>query len=250
MYHSSENDLVIGTKIRGNPRPVITWTKDQLPVVLDDRIVQIEHLDGICELIINKPTPSDSGKYTCIAQNKLGSQETSHSVVVDVVHTSRRSSVLSAIMSESDSQKGSKGERPQRVPKKGKDDEGGTYERRSRNPEPPPRSQLYFDANLSNRYVAVGSKVKLQALVNGPNPTLKWQKDEQNLQYGPKLRNMSRDDFACLEFLNCQLEDSGTYTLIAQNEFCKITTSAKLYVYAPSTGSETEPVFVRPLKGK
>uniref|UniRef100_A0A1I8NUE4 Muscle M-line assembly protein unc-89 n=1 Tax=Stomoxys calcitrans TaxID=35570 RepID=A0A1I8NUE4_STOCA len=249
VYHSSQNDLVIDTKVRGNPRPVITWTKDQLPVVLDDRIVQIEHLDGICELIINKPTPSDSGKYTCIAQNKLGSQESTHSVQVDVIHTSRRSSVLSSVMSEGEgSQKGAKGERPARLPKK-KDEEGSAnYERRSRMPEPPPRSQLYFDANISNRYVAIGAKVKLQAVVNGPNPTCKWTKDDQNVQYGPRIRNMNRDSLASLEFLNCQPEDTGTYTLTAQNEYCKITQQAKLYVYDPKTATETEPVFVRPLK--
>ncbi|XP_061389091.1 muscle M-line assembly protein unc-89 [Musca vetustissima] len=248
VYHSSQNDLILDTKIRGNPRPVITWTKDQLPVVLDDRVVQIEHLDGICELIINKPTPADSGNYTCIATNKLGSQQTSHSVVVDIQHSSRRSSVLSGAMSEADSQGGKK-ERPQRLPKSSKDEEGsGTYERRSRMPEPPPRSMLYFDANISNRYVAVGSKVKLQAVVNGPNPTCKWTKDDQNVQYGPRIRNMNRDSLASLEFLNCQPEDSGTYTLTAQNEYCKITQTAKLYVYSPTTGSETEPVFVRPVK--
>lgn len=210
--------------------------------------MQIEHLDGICELIINKPTPADSGNYTCVATNKLGSQQTSHSVVVDIQHSSRRSSVLSGAMSEADSQGGKK-ERPQRLPKSSKDEEGGTYERRSRMPEPPPRSMLYFDANISNRYVAVGSKVKLQAVVNGPNPTCKWTKDDQNVQYGPRIRNMNRDSLASLEFLNCQPEDSGTYTLTAQNEYCKITQSAKLYVYSPTTGTETEPVFVRPVKG-
>lgn len=259
VYHSSQNDLIIDTKVRGNPRPKITWVKDNLPVVLDDRRVQIEHLDGVCELIINKPTSSDSGVYTCIAENKLGSQKTTHTVVVEVVQSSRRSSLLSAVMTESDSEAGAgeasgkKAEKGSRAPKgKKKDDdaEAGTYERRSRMPDPSPKTQLYFIANLSNRYVAEGSKVKFQAVVGGPDATFKWQKDEQNVPYGPRIRNMSREGMACLEFLNTAAEDSGVYTLMAQNEFCKITTSALLHVYSPKVSSDVQPMFTRSLKGK
>jgi len=97
VYHASQNDLILDTKVRGNPRPEISWTKDQIPVVIDDRVVQIEHLDGICELIINKPTINDNGIYVCTAKSKLGTQSTTHTVVVDTTHTSRRSSILSAI---------------------------------------------------------------------------------------------------------------------------------------------------------
>lgn len=254
VYHSSQNDLILDTKIRGNPRPKITWIKDQLPVVLDDRIVQIEHLDGICELIINKPTANDSGNYTCVAQNKLGTQETSHSVVVDVHQGSRRSSVLSGAMSDSDAgskKGGAGGDKAGRPPKsKRKDEEGdASYERRSRLPDPSPKQQLYFTTYLSNRYVAVGSKVKLQSVVDGPNPAMKWTKDDQPVQFGPRLRNMSREGMACLEFLNCQPEDSGTYTLIAQNEYCKISQTCQLHVYSPSVSTDVEPVFTRPIKG-
>ncbi|XP_065370324.1 muscle M-line assembly protein unc-89 isoform X7 [Calliphora vicina] len=246
VYHSSQNDLILDTKIRGNPRPVVTWIKDQIPVVLDDRIVQIEHLDGICELIINKPTPNDSGNYTCVAQNKLGTQQTSHSVVVDVQQASRRSSNLSGGMTDSETGT-KKGGKPPKTKKK--DDEGDlSYERRSRMPDPSPKQQLYFTTYLSNRYVLAGSKVKLQSVVNGPSPTMKWTKDEQNVQYGPRIRNMNREGLACLEFLNCQPEDSGIYTLLAQNEFSKITSSCQLHVYTANVSTDVEPVFVRPIK--
>lgn len=254
VYHASQNDLILDTKIRGNPRPVVTWIKDQLPVVLDDRIVQIEHLDGICELIINKPTTNDSGNYTCVAQNKLGTQQTAHTVVVDVHQGSRRSSVLSSIMSDSEggSRKGGGGgDKEGRPPKGKKDEEGdGSYERRSKMPDPSPKQKLYFTTYLSNRYVAIGAKVKLQAVVNGPDPTVKWLKDDQLVTYGNNVRNMNREGFACLEFTKCLPENSGTYTVLAQNEFCKISSSCQLHVYSPSVSSEVEPVFVRPIKGK
>ncbi|XP_030387654.1 titin homolog isoform X3 [Scaptodrosophila lebanonensis] len=251
VYHSSQNDLIIDTKVRGNPRPVISWTKDQIPVVLDDRIVQIEHLDGVCELIINKPTVNDNGVYVCVAQNKLGSQSTTHTVVVDTTHSSRRSSILSAMQETGEGGAAAgKGKGPKPPKKKEEDaaDAEGGYERRSRLPDPSPKQTLYFTVNLSNRYVAEGSKVKLQAVIGGPEPIIKWQKDDQNVQYGPRIRNMNRDSLAVLEFLNAQPEDSGTYSIIAQNEFCKITTSALLHVYQTTVNTDVQPVFIRSLK--
>ncbi|XP_033149172.1 muscle M-line assembly protein unc-89-like [Drosophila busckii] len=257
VYHSSQNDLILDTKVRGNPRPEISWTKDQIPIVLDDRVVQIEHLDGMCELIINKPSEKDNGIYVCSAKNKLGSQSTTHTVVVDTTHTSRRSSILSAIAMQEESAAAAAaadGEAPKgkakRLPKPEEPaaDSGGGYERRSRMPDPSPKQMLYFTVNLSNRYVAEGSKVKLQAVIGGPEPTIKWQKDDQNVQYGPRIRNMNRDSLAVLEFVNAMPEDSGTYTITAQNEFCKITTSALLHVYQPKVNTDVQPVFIRSLK--
>ncbi|KAH8347927.1 hypothetical protein KR084_002412 [Drosophila pseudotakahashii] len=252
VYHASQNDLILDTKVRGNPRPEISWTKDQIPVVLDDRVVQIEHLDGICELIINKPTINDNGIYVCTAKSKLGSQSTTHTVVVDTTHTSRRSSVLSAIAMQ---EGGEPAEGPKaKGKKKKKDDEeaeaggDGGYERRSRMPDPSPKQMLYFTVNPTNRYVAEGSKVKLQAVIGGPQPMIKWQKDDQNVTYGPNIRNMNRDSLAVLEFVNAQVEDSGTYTIIVQNESCKITTSAMLHVYQTKVNTDVQPVFIRSLK--
>nr|XP_044249283.1 muscle M-line assembly protein unc-89 isoform X4 [Drosophila takahashii] len=253
VYHASQNDLILDTKVRGNPRPEISWTKDQIPVVLDDRVVQIEHLDGICELIINKPTINDNGIYVCTAKSKLGSQSTTHTVVVDTTHTSRRSSVLSAIAMQEGG--GDPAEAPKaKGKKKKKDDEeaeaggDGGYERRSRMPDPSPKQMLYFTVNPTNRYVAEGSKVKLQAVIGGPQPMIKWQKDDQNVTYGPNIRNMNRDSLAVLEFVNAQVEDSGTYSIIAQNDSCKITTSAMLHVYQTKVNTDVQPVFIRSLK--
>lgn len=80
VFHAPENDLVIDCKVRANPRPIISWLKDDQPIEFDERIQQIEHLDGNCELIINKPTVKDSGFYSCTATNSIGTSNTSHQV--------------------------------------------------------------------------------------------------------------------------------------------------------------------------
>lgn len=80
MYQPHEKDLVIECKVRANPRPVITWQKDELPIELDERTQQVETADGVCQLIIHQPQLRDSGNYKCTAVNSIGSQSVEHIV--------------------------------------------------------------------------------------------------------------------------------------------------------------------------
>ncbi|KAJ0172647.1 hypothetical protein K1T71_011786 [Dendrolimus kikuchii] len=59
--------LRIPCKAIGNPKPVITWQKDDTEIVPDKKIL-IE--DGA--LIINEPVEDDSDEYTCVATNEIG----------------------------------------------------------------------------------------------------------------------------------------------------------------------------------
>lgn len=80
VYHTKQNQLVLTCRARGNPLPIIEWTKDDVPIVLDERMAQAETLEGLCELAINEPTPEDSGYYACIATNSEGTIEQEHRV--------------------------------------------------------------------------------------------------------------------------------------------------------------------------
>lgn len=262
VYHSTTGELVIDTKVRGNPRPTIEWLKDEVPVVLDDRIQQIEHLDGLCELIINKPVPAtDNGVYTCVATNKLGTHKIVHTLSVEAaLPSSRRSSLTLSMLGEDGEpiEKGGKGGRKQdqtgKPPKPKKDSpepegESGPYERRARVPDVAPKNNLYFTSQTSSRYVCVGAKVKLTAIVDGKDPTLKWLKNDNNVTYGPKIRNQNRENLAVLEFVSVTEEDEGVYTLVARNEWVEIRSSCTLSVYQPKVNMDVEPVFTKSLKG-
>lgn len=256
IYHSSENDLVIDTKVRGNPRPKISWLKDDLPIENDGRIQQIEHLDGVCELIINKPSPKDNGKYSCVAENKLGLQKTKHSVLVEALPSSRRSSGSMGVPDEKESKvkKGAGGsEQPGKPPVKGQkkkpESAGEGGRRRHDSPEVSPKNKIYFAAFLSNRYLAEGSKVKLSAVIVGPDPQIKWLKDDNNVPYGPRIRNLSREGLAILEISNAQLGDSGVYTVVARNSANEVSSQALLHIYEAKVSADLEPMFTRALKG-
>lgn len=271
VYHGPENDLVLDCKVRGNPRPLITWLKDDTPIEFDERTQQIEHLDGMCELIINKPTVKDSGNYSCTATNNIGTQKVSHTVEfhppASLPGSRRDSGLASGAESDSDtkSEKGSvKGD---------KDDKGaagkGKAPRNKLPPStpvdtgsrraPPPtmeellkasRNKLCFVTHLTNRVFPEGSKIKLSCVVQGPDPNIRWLRNEQPVVYSPRVRNLSKDGFCVLEIQTSTVDDSGYYTCIARNTESDITCGCNVQVYETKSTADLPPTFTRSLKGR
>lgn len=263
VFHGPENDLVIDCKVRGNPRPVITWLKDQQQLEFDERMQQIEHLDGICELIINKPTTKDSGLYTCTATNNIGSQKVTHQVEFrppPSLPGSRRDSGM-ASGAESDSEgKSEKGEDGTAKGKSGakKLPPSSNVDTGSRRAPPPTieellkasRAKLSFVTHLTNRVFPEKAKVKLSCIVQGPDPNVRWLRDNQPVVYSPRVRNLSRDGLCILEIGECNVDDSGLYTCIARNQESDIQCSCTVQVYETKTSADFTPTFTRSLKGK
>lgn len=180
MYHAKEKDLIIDCKVRANPRPVITWQKDNLPIELDERMQQIENLDGTCELIIHQPTVKDSGNYTCTATNSIGTQTTVHQVEY-TPHPSLPGSRRDSGMSESGAEKGDdkkgdesakgKGPRNKLPPSTKEESYGGSRRQAAPTIEEllkASRAKLSFVTHLTNRVFPEGAKVKLSCVVQGP----------------------------------------------------------------------------------
>lgn len=82
---------MLSCRVRSNPLPLIEWTKDDLPVPLNERIQQTESYEGLCELYISRPTSEDNGVYACCATNNIGCIEQEHAVfypqLVDTIKT-------------------------------------------------------------------------------------------------------------------------------------------------------------------
>uniref|UniRef100_A0A0N5CB57 Muscle M-line assembly protein unc-89 n=1 Tax=Strongyloides papillosus TaxID=174720 RepID=A0A0N5CB57_STREA len=66
------SDAVLTCKVKGEPRPDISWSKDGKKIVESDKI-KIEYAkDNSIKLTIHNVTLQDSGEYRCDATNELG----------------------------------------------------------------------------------------------------------------------------------------------------------------------------------
>ncbi|XP_050683338.1 uncharacterized protein LOC126978524 isoform X2 [Leptidea sinapis] len=79
-YNSTDNELVLECRIRGQPLPSIKWLKDNKLINTDERHNASYLADGVCRLTISNPTCDDSGNYTCRAENSMWSDQISHYV--------------------------------------------------------------------------------------------------------------------------------------------------------------------------
>lgn len=232
-----------------------------MPIEFDERTQQVEHLDGVCELIINKPSAKDSGNYSCEATNSIGSKKVSHQVeYVPVPQSpSRRDSGMAPekkdAAAESDAEggkaAGGKG-RAKKLPPKASD------ESVSRRPAPPTieellkasRNKLSFVTHLTNRVFPEGTKIKLSCVVQGPDPNVRWLKNDQPIVYSPRVRNLSKEGLCVIEIDKCTVDDSGSYTLVVRNTESDISCGCNLQVYETKRTSDLAPTFTRALKGR
>ncbi|XP_072117153.1 striated muscle preferentially expressed protein kinase isoform X1 [Mobula birostris] len=64
----------------GSPTPVVTWMKDQKPLLSDERVKVVSSADGRQLVTILKTTRTDVGVYECTASNALGTAASSCTV--------------------------------------------------------------------------------------------------------------------------------------------------------------------------
>ena len=75
----TETSLSIDCPVSGEPKPVVFWTKDGLPLNAEEGTFFI-HTNGT--LTIRGITSSGSGRYTCAAKNFAGKDSVSSEVTV------------------------------------------------------------------------------------------------------------------------------------------------------------------------
>jgi len=112
------------------------------------------------------------------------------------------------------------------------------------------KGQLNFVAQLTDRVVIEGSKVKLSAFVAGKDPQVKWYKNNIPMVFGPKVKNLSSDGVCVLEIHNATIDDSAEYKVAAKNPAGEVTSVCRLTVYKSNASNDMAPMFTRSLKGK
>lgn len=217
----------------------------------------LEEAHGVCKLMIYRPSSKDSGKYICKATNDSGEVEVAHNVEFVKERKYHVHGVFHA-HGEIQKEKEEQARRAMEEAMKSKQEydkkrggEGGERRIRSSAEEPvATKNKLKFASQLRDRIALEKAKVKLACNIIGPNPNVRWMKDDGPLVWGPKIRNLSSENVASIELTEVTSENSGVYKCIAKNEHSEIETSCYLKVYsAQSEGDEQAPMFVLPMRG-
>lgn len=247
-YHGKLHELQLDVHVRGLPTPTVNWVKDGVQIEPSDKFQQVDHDDGTCELFIMDPTPADSGKYVCQAENREGKAEIVHMVTVQPrvrrpVSPGKDRPPVKPAGDETAEEKETKQK------KKKEDDEEGS---RRREVAPPPdlKKFLYFRNFLSNRTVKEGSNVKWMVNIDGPDPTARWFHNENPIAFGPKSKLSMQDGIAWLQLVGVTEEESGEYTLRVRGSENEIVSTCNLFVYSTGKEEAIAPVFAKGINGK
>lgn len=205
-YNLQSNELVLECRVRGEPRPTVSWTRDNNFIDSNDKYQQIDQPDGLCRLIVYNPEEKDSGLYVCKADNSAGSDKTSHNVIFE-----GKNSYIN-------------------------EKTHGYFHRDPNKPQ--------FQNQLGNHLVTAGGTIALQAeIINEPSE-VHWQCEKQPVVLGGQVRTINDHGVYTLVITEATAEQSGTYTCIASNAFGKTESTAHVHIVGPSVKGGKCPLFL------
>lgn len=199
--------MVLDCRVRGTPRPEITWMKGNDMITNDLKYQQLDQADGHCQLIISAPTQKDSGIYTCQARNTAGtSEKLTHQVdfkgVDNVIQEKTR----------------------------------GFFHRDPNKP--------HFAAPLGDHIVSDGGCIAITADM-APSSTpldVQWFRDKKPLS-GPKIKAFYDRNLYYLTVSNADINDEGQYTCRASNAFGRVETNSNVHMTIAGGRDEIPPLF-------
>ncbi|CAH0703182.1 unnamed protein product [Spodoptera exigua] len=217
-YHLAENELVLECRIRGQPLPTITWLKDDKPVSNNERYQAYYLADGVCRLAISSPTPEDSGKYTCKAENSVWSDQITH-----VVNFTGKESRLSPNIA--------------------------TIERSRFNRQAMESRRPHFTNVLSDYKVAKGGTIGLQVEIRGCPTRVEWLREGRSVtEVYRNARTFVEQGLYTLALSDVTEKESGMYTCRAWSTHGNVDMNAAITVVANEVEGKPAIIAGRPDK--
>lgn len=194
-------------RVRGEPQPSISWTRDNDYLQTSDKYLQVDQEDGLCRLIIYNPDKKDSGFYTCKADNSAGSDKTTHNVIFD----------------GTDSYISQKTH--------------GFFHRDPLKPQ--------FQNALGDHLITAGGTLSLQAEIIHDVTEVQWFREKEQLIVGKTVKTLFDHGVYTLAIPNATDDMDGTYTCRAINPFGKTEASAHVHIVGPSVRGGKCPLFTQ-----
>ncbi|KRX97619.1 Titin [Trichinella pseudospiralis] len=179
----------------------------------------MQHDFGFVSLCINPTYHEDSGVYVCRASNRVGVAESSAEICC------AGDDSIELRTQHADSL-----QRIQRI--EGQEVHIGPY-MEDRPEEVMSIEKPRFTKHLNNAQISEGQTAHFDARLlpfNDPKLSVNWFRNGLPLPNGHRFRLINDFGYICLDVLYAYPEDSGIYTVVAQNELGEATSEAELHV--------------------
>lgn len=219
------NEIVLECCVNGKPTPSITWYKDGLKLLIENRMLQYTDRKGVARLNIMNVVTDDAGEYTCEAVNNLGKDFTH--ATVKVVDMGLSKSRLTPVRSRSRS--------------------------RSKSPLRAQEGRApVVTRPLQDTTVTEGNRELLEVEVDSfPEPMIEWYHDGKLVAESRTLRTYFDGRVAFLKIYEAQLDHQGQYLCKISNKLGSVETRANLIVTNAEGDAEhvpNMPTFVKKLQ--
>ncbi|XP_074004050.1 palladin isoform X2 [Numenius arquata] len=253
------NKVLLECRVAGNPVPDVRWFCEGKELQNTPDIQIRSGSGGLHSLIIAEAFEDDTGRYTCLASNSVGSDSTSAEIFIEGASSTDSESESLIFKSKS-------GAMPQAqkkttsvsltigssTPKSGvttaviqpisvpsqQVQSPTSYLHRVDGPKPIYSAPI-FTKELQNSTASEGQVVVLECRVRGPPPIhVKWFRQGVEIQDSPDFRILQKkprsatepEEICTLVIAETFPEDSGLFTCTATNEHGSVTSSAQLTV--------------------
>jgi len=225
--------------VEGKPKPHVQWFKDGKELRPSTHY-DIHHSLGICSLEIISCEPGDAGRYSCLASNSIGEEETSCKVDIAGKTYSRPQGFVASSFGSTSSYS-----RSSRRTERTEDVTDNGYTRTRRVTEIKSSSSRYssdkaavppvFIENLTAQKLEEGDTLTFICKVTGtPDPDIEWYMDGRMLSVSDGFRMTYYDGTCKLSKGMISVEDAGNYRCSATNVNGTVSTSCKLEVRSSS----------------
>ncbi|XP_009081772.1 PREDICTED: palladin-like, partial [Acanthisitta chloris] len=221
---------------------------------------------GLHSLIIAEAFEDDTGRYTCLASNFIGSDSTSAEIFIEgasstdsegeslifksksgaMPQAQKKTTSVSLTIGSSTPKSGITTAVIQPISVPSQQIQSPTsYLYRLDGPKPIYSTPI-FTKELQNSTASEGQVVVLECRVRGPPPIhVKWFRQGIEIQDSPDFRILQKKEICTLVIAETFPEDSGIFTCTATNEHGSVTSSAQLTVCSANSESSSHESLTR-----
>ncbi|XP_040527761.1 palladin isoform X1 [Gallus gallus] len=268
------NKVLLECRVAGNPVPDVRWFCEGKELQNSPDIQIHSGSGGLHSLIIAEAFEDDTGRYTCLASNSLGSDSTSAEIFIEgasstdseseslifksksgaMPQAQKKTTSVSLTIGSSSPKSGVTTAVIQPISVPSQQVQSPTSYLHHLDGSKPINSALIFTKELQNSTASEGQVVVLECRVRGPPPIhVKWFRQGIEIQDSPDFRILQKkprsatepEEICTLVIAETFPEDSGLFTCTATNEYGSVTSSAQLTVCSANSENSSHESLTR-----